>query len=378
MIRAAVRAAFTLLLVHAAACDAPPLATTVHSTPYPEHLAAWGLVGIDDRKLILAERVLPYDLATPLFSDYAHKLRTVWLPPDTSATYHPTGVFDFPVGTIVSKTFYYPRAANVATLVLATENTGTDSAAPGLDLNDVRLVETRLLVRAPAGWTALAYVWNDAQDDAMLQIAGAVVPLDAVMPDGTTTTLQYLVPTKNDCANCHTTDLGSRSIQPIGLAARHLDKTYERYADGHAPQLARWREVGYLAGDADGGPAPNALWAADATDHLDHRARSYLDINCGHCHSRTGPADTSGLFLDAAETSLRRLGACKPPVAAGRGTGGHANVILPGKPDASILVYRLQTIDPGEMMPELGRTVAHTAGVNLISRWVGAMSHDCG
>ena len=31
--------------------------------------------------------VLPYDLVTPLFSDYAHKLRTVWMPAGQSAKY---------------------------------------------------------------------------------------------------------------------------------------------------------------------------------------------------------------------------------------------------------------------------------------------------
>ena len=35
---------------------------------------------------------------------------------------------------------------------------------------------------------------------------------------------------------------------------------------------------------------------ADQNANLDDRARSYLDINCGHCHIEGGSADTSGLY----------------------------------------------------------------------------------
>jgi hypothetical protein len=121
----------------------------------------------------------------------------------------------------------------------------------------------------------------------------------------------------------------------------------------------------------------NALWRAGATDDLDHRARSYLDVNCGHCHSATGAADTSGLFLNAAEVSLRRLGACKPPIAAGRGTGGRQVSIAPGEPDASILIFRVDATDPGIMMPELGRTTVHVEGVELLRSWVASLPGDC-
>ena len=48
--------------------------------------------------------MLPYDLVTPLFSDYAHKLRTVWMPAGQSAKYSADQAFEFPVGTILTKT----------------------------------------------------------------------------------------------------------------------------------------------------------------------------------------------------------------------------------------------------------------------------------
>ena len=71
----------------------------------PESLAAWNVVYVADGKLQLNQRVEPYDLNTPLFTDYAHKLRTVWMPEGTAARYQPEESFDFQVGTIISKTF---------------------------------------------------------------------------------------------------------------------------------------------------------------------------------------------------------------------------------------------------------------------------------
>ena len=51
--------------------------------------------------------VLPYDLNTPLFTDYAHKSRFVWMPKGSSATYTTDHVLEFPKGTVLIKNFYY-------------------------------------------------------------------------------------------------------------------------------------------------------------------------------------------------------------------------------------------------------------------------------
>jgi hypothetical protein len=72
----------------------------------PERLSDWQLLIVDGDKLHLNDRVVPYDLNTPLFSDYALKLRTVWIPPRTSAKYSDDREFDFPVGTIFSFPMY--------------------------------------------------------------------------------------------------------------------------------------------------------------------------------------------------------------------------------------------------------------------------------
>jgi hypothetical protein len=47
--------------------------------------------------------------------------------------------------------------------------------------------------------------------------------------------------------------------------------------------------------------------------------------------------------------------------------------IVPNKPSESILLYRMSSKDPGEMMPEVGRSLVHTEGVALIREWIKAM-----
>jgi hypothetical protein len=73
------------------------------------------------------------------------------------------------------------------------------------------------------------------------------------------------------------------------------------------------------------------------------------------------------------ESSSTALGVNKPPVAAGRGSGGLLFSIVPGKPEASILYYRMESTDPGAMMPELGRKLMHKEGLELIRDWIIAM-----
>jgi hypothetical protein len=116
------------------------------------------------------------------------------------------------------------------------------------------------------------------------------------------------------------------------------------------------------------------VWNDSKTGTLDERARAYLEINCGHCHRPEGPAKNSGLDLTIFSASALSLGVFKGPVAAGAGSGGHSFDIVPGKPAQSILTYRMESSDPGVMMPELGRRLIHTEGIELIKNWITNMN----
>jgi uncharacterized repeat protein (TIGR03806 family) len=364
------------------------------ATGRPEKLSDWHLVEAREGRLTANADVVPYDLNTPLFSDYAHKFRTVWMPKGKSAKYDAEGPFDFPVGTVLTKTFFYPRSTSApqdVKAVVRTYETSHDFAAgaanEALDLAQVRLIETRVLVRRDNGWEAIPYVWNASQTDAELARTGDAIALELVddtkpskaagdeSPTGGREAFTYVVPNENQCAGCHVTSVKAKQIEPLGPRARHLNRDYA-YGSGKDNQLAHWAAKGYLSDAPTAGLPHDADWH-DATQPLAARARAYLDVNCSHCHSPSGPANTTALDLRSAATDLRRLGLCKPPVAAGRGTGDRLLDIVPGKPDESILVYRMVSNETGVMMPEMGRSTTHREGAELIRQWIASLQGSC-
>ena len=363
-----------------AGCSSAPDTVTFHADDNPEKLSAWGLFTTGNGRIAARPGMVTYELQTPLFSDYAQKWRTIWMPKGVSAAYRPDSAFDFPVGTIVTKTFYYttpvdaadPQAsATVVKMTPATYQTGVG----GLDLRHVRLIETRLLIRRTGGWVALPYVWDADGKDATLARAGADIPLTLDKGNSQRVSFSYAVPNQNQCAGCHAQDYRTRAVSPIGLKARHLNSAFAGEG-GTINQLKRFANMGYLTGLPGTGAPQNANWQ-DAGQPLTARARAYLDINCSHCHNQYGPARTSGLWLDPQTRDPRLFGQCKPPVAAGRGTGDRPFDIVPGRPDRSILVFRLTSTDPGVMMPELGRDLVHDEGVALVTQDIAALKGEC-
>ncbi|MEM7360940.1 MAG: SO2930 family diheme c-type cytochrome [Pseudomonadota bacterium] len=372
----AIALAGVLLLL--SGCGQQSVGTPIfHAEGKPKQLSDWNLLSVASGDLQLADGVVAYDLNTALFSDYAHKLRTVWLPDGTQASYNETDTFDFPVGTIISKTFYYPtNASSGPAQVIKAVDTTAERLIGGFNLDEVKLIETRLLVHREEGWVALPYVWNEDETEAVLKRVGDIKQLELVSGDDKTS-FAYVVPNQNQCAGCHATNATTRKVVPIGPKSRHLNKDYT-YAHGNQNQLAAWQELGIL-GEL---PSPlltkaNASWG-DGNASLNDRARSYLDINCSHCHNKVGPADTSGLLLEPADEVGPSLGVCKLPIAAGTGTGDRKFGIVPGKPGESIFTYRMESVLPSEMMPELGRSLSHDEGVSLIAEWIAKMEgRDC-
>jgi uncharacterized repeat protein (TIGR03806 family) len=295
-----------------------------------------------------AAGVIAYDLNTPLFSDYTTKQRFFAVPDGASMTWADPGAFSVPTGTIVIKTFGY----------LA------DRRVP--DANH-RLLETRLLVKQDDGWTGASYIYGDRTDDAELAIAGGTLDTSWIHDDGQERTNDYAVPNKNQCKNCHADH--DDTIDLLGPKARHINR------DGQLEDLVA---RGVLAGAPDASTWPKAPPAFDPqSGTLDERARAWLDINCAHCHNESGAARTSGLYLDLAQADPFDLGICKPPVAAGGGSGGRLFSIVPGRPDDSIMMFRLESTEADVKMPEIGRNLVDVEGAALIREWIAAMPGDC-
>ena len=315
----------------------------------PKLLSEFGFFA-DGGKQVPAEGVIPYHLATPLFTDFAEKYRFVHVPAGQAATYHPDEAFDFPVGTALIKTFAFPA----------------DLRVPD---RDVRLIETRVLVRQENGWQAWAYLWNADQTEAELKIAGAKVDIAVTGRDGAPLSFTYAVPNKNQCKGCHALN---GEVAPLGPKARNLNVEHP-YATGAENQLAHWAAAGILSGSPQPADAPSVPVWGDTAAPTEARARAWLDTNCAHCHRREGPASNSGLYLTWGENDPVAIGVGKRPVAAGRGSGDRLFDIDPGHPDNSILLYRVESTEPGVMMPEIGRTQTDPEAVALLRKWVEEM-----
>lgn len=337
-----------------------------HTAENPSRLSDWGLFTLDRNALTPAEETLVFRPANILFSDYAQKLRTLWIPAGRQARLE-AGDIEYPVGTVLSKTFYYPTNA-AGDPVLSDE-----IMADSVSLTDNRLMETRLLVRRESGWDAFPYVWNEEETEAFLRVAGTSEALSLQTGNGQEDFL-YFVPNENQCSGCHVTDHPDGDMRPLGAVSRQL--SYKRYQpdDGDLEmEIHGLVERGWL----EAAPLRLETTSYLGDGDLETRALEYLNINCGHCHNPNGAADTSNLILNGDHGQLVNMGVCKPPVAAGGGAGNRLYSIVPGQPEQSILLYRMESREPDEMMPELGRSLVHREGIELLGDWIEQLPGTC-
>ena len=379
------RQALTAITLLTALYACAPQAPVFHASGSPVRLSEWNLFVLSADSLAPAPAAMVFAPTNQLFTDYAQKLRTLWLPPATAANWL-DGEIDYPVGTILTKTFYYPVDGEGTALQTAPQSQSL------IDLRSNQLVETRLLVRREQGWDAFPYVWNDEETEAFLRVAGSSKLID-LKNDAGSRRFSYFVPNENQCAACHVTEHPDGELQPLAAIARQLGSSFDADADPALTQIEELQQRGWLSAAANSTPAstldstpdskPDAVSSSPAISWLDpsattaERASAYLNVHCGHCHNPQGAADTSALLLDGSNTAPINLGVCKPPVAAGGGAGERLFAIVPGAPERSILLYRMESSEPDEMMPELGRTLVHAEGVALISQWIAELPGSC-
>ncbi len=320
----------------------------------PGELSGWGLFKGNGATQEPVEGVFLYDLNTPLFSDYTQKYRFIKLPDGQPMTYQPETVFDFPVGTVIAKTFSYPK-----------------------DMRDLalgeRLLETRIEQNTETGWYGFTYIWNEAQTDAALNLGGGSTPVSWIHTDGSTRTNQYQFPNANQCITCHSK---AGKFVPLGPTARNLNRDFN-FADGASNQLAHWKSHALIQGTPVASEIPKlAVYNDPHSGTVADRARAWMDVNCAHCHHPEGSARTSGLDLQALQTTPAKFGVWKSPVATGKGSGGRKYDIVPGKPEESILVYRLESDEAGIRMPNLARSLNHPESIELIKEWIASMPEE--
>ena len=342
----------TVLQPHGKATSAGNPAVAVYRSA-PKKLSSWHLFETHDGRLVPAKDCFEYELNTPLFSDYTIKHRYVRLPDGGQMTWHETESLEFPVGTVIAKTFAYPDERNDQT--------------PG-----ERYVETRIEFLESSGWYGYSYIWNEDQSDATLSLGGGMVDVSWKSEDGSIHHNKYQIPNANQCLSCHSQN---DKYAPLGPTARNLNRPGVEKNAGN--QLAEWVASGVLKDCPPTEQRPTLAAFDDAqTGSLDTRARAWLEVNCAHCHNPNGSARTSGLDLRTVQNDAAKFGVFKSPVAAGKGSGGRKYDIVPGKPDESILMYRLETEEAGARMPSLARNLVHAESNALIREWIGSMPKE--
>jgi uncharacterized repeat protein (TIGR03806 family) len=341
-----------------------------------------------------------YDLTTPLFSDYASKHRVLFLPPGEPAIWRegsrnmPNETLDFPVGTVIAKTFSFKDGA------------------------DEDIVETRLIIHRDAGdgeslWEGMAYQWevddSGHRVEASLSLSGAKLSASWNYPDPDPeinktyvgSTDDYVIPHPNQCGNCHNNEDRQPGDAPIGPKVRLLNRPMDYDSDGvpETNQLQHWVDLGLLdsapelgvngqliatnaqrlprfdlPGDVFNIPGVQENHPAGSEAHnTELRARAWLETNCAHCHNNKGLASSTGVFFDVYRNVNLNYGVCKFPNTAGSASGGREYDIVPGHADESIVSFRIHAEDSSINMPPIARSVFHAEGVALIDQWINTV-----
>jgi uncharacterized repeat protein (TIGR03806 family) len=332
----------------------------VHPTPAPpdspwKTLSEWGLFENIEQHTP-ADGVVPFEVISVLFADNADKARLLYVPEGLKIGWKDTDRWDLPLGTILVKTFGYAK----------------DARDPSLGQ---QAIETRLLVHEPAGWVAHIYVYGSSKSEATLLRAGETVPIDHIDATGAQVHDDYNVPNEFDCQSCH----GKKpDMLPLGPRTRQLDRDHD-YGKGPENQIDHLAALGLF----DQAPPATRVHLTDPYGNgpIVERARSYLDGNCAHCHTEGGKSESTGYWInyertDPATGLPSNWGVCKFPTSAGSASGNFTFDVVPGDPDHSILVHRVESIDPEVKMPPLLTRRSDARGVQLLRDWIAAMPPD--
>lgn len=295
--------------------------------------------------------VLPYDLNSHLFTDYALKKRFVWMPKGVKASYAEDGkILNFPTGSVLIKTFYY------------------DNVQPN---NTTVILETRLMIKKADGWIFAEYVWNEEQTDAVLDMEGSLRDISWKDENDVIKSANYRIPSAYECLTCHkSSDLPI----PIGPKPQNLNLSYN-YVDGTKNQLTKWVEMGYLNSNYPSNIVTTVNYE-DESQSLELRVRSYVDINCAHCHQENSHCSYRAVrFAFSETTDISNMGICIPQ---GESVGdAFTYIVTPSNVNRSSMPFRLQSVAPSNRMPLLGRTIVHEEGVQLVKDWINSLDQGC-
>lgn len=333
-IAAAVAVASAAVLV-----GSPPPADAAAAPALPQHLRDTGLYAAGSSTTVRAD-ILAFAPQYPLWSDGAAKRRWLYLPPGTFIDASRPDAWVFPRGTRLWKEFAHGG----------------------------RRVETRYIERRADGrWRYAAYVWNEDGSDAMLAPAAGLPALAVSQAPGG----RYAVPSRTDCLACHE----SAATPVLGVSALQLSVgDAVPGVEPHGVDLNALRQRGLVRRLPLPLREPPRPAAASASERA---ALGYLHANCGHCHNDNGSPAPVALVLaqrmgDAAASRRRVLASTVGAPSRFRSAAlpGLTQIVVPGRPESSLLVARMRSRHAVLQMPPLGTVLPDPEGLALIERWI--------
>lgn len=333
-----------------------PVSVDLTQVPYPK-LSDYKFFEGPLKNLKPSSKVIPYELASTLFTDYAQKKRFVWMPSGSKATYDADGkILKFPIGTALIKTFYY------------------DNVQPS---NTTRIIETRVMIKKGVDlqtqkdiWIFANYIWNDTQTEALFDLNGSYFPVTWKDENNIIKSSNYRIPSGTECLTCHKSN--EKPI-PIGPKPQNLNFNYT-YSAGSKNQLAKWKEIGYL--ESYPSDIVSTIDWKDTSKSLDLRVRSYIDANCAHCHSTNSHCDYRPMRFAFSETvNPTNLGICVAPQE--NIDNSLTYIVTKGNSQRSVMHYRMSSVNEATRMPLLGRTIVHEEAVQLIQEWINSLDPAC-
>ena len=109
-------------------------------------------------------------------------------------------------------------------------------------------------------------------------------------------------------------------------------------------------------------PCIRVLGAEPKAESFSRQIEPLLKTHCFKCHSHDSGKMKGGLALDSRS---------------GWEKGGDSGpTLVPGKPEDSILLYRIESDEPSIRMPTLGRNQADQEAIELIRAWIASMPAD--
>jgi uncharacterized repeat protein (TIGR03806 family) len=314
------------------AADTATMTGCIATTPdaVPDKLSATGCFdpGTPGKA---TDKLVPYDVNSPLWSDGAQKSR--WMSVPTNAKIHVNGEghFNLPVGSVLVKEFR---------------------------IGDKR-IETRLFMHHTDGsWAGYSYEWSDDGTEATL-----------LPDDGKTKKVggqSWTFPSRDECMMCHNESAGFS----LGLETGQLNRSFG-YVEGASNELDKIAALGLL----DNAPGPNRAKLpapADDTSTLEDRARSYLHANCAFCHRPGGPGIGAADFRFG--RPFKGAHVCNmEPRAGDLGVAG-AMLLVPGKPEQSLISLRMHRTSEGERMPPLASAIVDQSGGDVVDVWIRSVT----